>query len=53
MAGYHVREIGRGELGQLSKVREELEEAIYYIRWIRRHLALIQQAISQQEWKET
>lgn len=26
MAGYHVREIKRGVLGETSKIREELEE---------------------------
>ena len=28
MAGYHFAEIRRGKLGELSKVREELEEAM-------------------------
>lgn len=28
MAGYHTREIARGELGKVSKVREELEDAL-------------------------
>ena len=27
MAGYHLRDIKKGTLGELSKVREELEEA--------------------------
>lgn len=26
MAGYHLREIERGEIGEPSKIREELEE---------------------------
>lgn len=26
--GYHMRDIVRGEVGKLSKVREELEEAV-------------------------
>lgn len=28
MAGYHVTDIKKGEIGELSKVHEELEEAI-------------------------
>lgn len=27
MAGYHLRKISKGVLGELSKVKEELEEA--------------------------
>lgn len=26
MAGYHIRDIPRGEIGDVSKIREELEE---------------------------
>jgi hypothetical protein len=26
MAGYHIREIARGEIGDVSKIREEVEE---------------------------
>jgi hypothetical protein len=28
MFGYHITDIKKGELGELSKIREELEEAI-------------------------
>lgn len=28
MAGYHLREIKKGKLGELSKIQEELDEAM-------------------------